>query len=89
MGSIAEWIGASHEHFDGSGYPEGLAGDAIPMESRVLLVADALDAITSPRPYRDARDPEQALAELQRCAGAQFDPECVRALAEMISTNTA
>ena len=63
-----------HERWDGEGYPHGLRGEAIPLEARVLGVADAFDAMTSLRPYRPALTVEQALAELERCAGTQFDP---------------
>lgn len=64
-----------HERWDGAGYPHGLAGEEIPIEARLLGVADAFDAMTSVRSYRPALSVEQALAELQRCAGSQFDPE--------------
>lgn len=64
-----------HERWDGSGYPHRLGGEEIPIEGRLLGVADAFDAMTSFRPYRAALSVEQALAELQRCAGSQFDPE--------------
>jgi putative nucleotidyltransferase with HDIG domain len=67
-----------HERWDGSGYPHGLGGDAIPLEARILAVADAYDAMTSRRPYRDPRTREEALAEVGRCAGSQFDPEVAR-----------
>jgi diguanylate cyclase (GGDEF)-like protein/putative nucleotidyltransferase with HDIG domain len=80
MGNIAEWVRHSHEHYDGSGYPNGLSGDAIPLASRILLVADAYDAMTSDRPYRSAQTHAQALAEVRRHAGRQFDPICVDAL---------
>jgi HD-GYP domain-containing protein (c-di-GMP phosphodiesterase class II) len=63
-----------HEHWDGSGYPCGRRGDEIPLEARVLAVADAFDAMTSPRPYRPALPAREALAEIDRCAGTQFDP---------------
>lgn len=64
-----------HEWWDGSGYPHGLRGGEIPVEARVLCVADAFDAMTSRRAYRSALSVEQALAELERCSGSQFDPE--------------
>ena len=64
-----------HEHWDGSGYPHGLQGETIPFEARLLGVVDAFDAMTSRRAYRPALSVEQALAELKRCAGSQFDPE--------------
>jgi HD-GYP domain-containing protein (c-di-GMP phosphodiesterase class II) len=63
-----------HERWDGRGYPHRLEGDSIPLEARVLGVADAFDAMTSVRPYRPALSVAAALAELERCAGSQFDP---------------
>ena len=78
--TIVPWIRHSHESFDGSGYPDGLRGEAIPQASRIMLVADAFDAITSTRPYRDALSVAHACEELKRYAGTQFDPECVNAL---------
>jgi putative nucleotidyltransferase with HDIG domain len=72
-----------HERWDGSGYPHGLAGRAIPVEARLLAVADAFDAMTSNRPYRSALDGEDALREVERCAGTQFDPEFARAFLEV------
>jgi diguanylate cyclase (GGDEF)-like protein len=74
------WIKHHHEHWDGSGYPHGLAGEEIPFGSRIILVADAYDAITTDRSYRDAATPEVALLELSRHAGTQFDPAVVAAL---------
>ncbi len=66
-----------HEMFDGSGYPDRLAGEDIPLGARIIAIADAYDTITSDRTYNKARKPSEALAELTRCAGAQFDPELV------------
>ena len=63
-----------HEHWDGGGYPFGRRGNAIPLEARVLAVADAFDAMTSPRPYGPPLPVNEALAEIDRCAGTQFDP---------------
>ncbi len=63
-----------HERWDGSGYPHGLQGETIPVEARLLGVADAFDAMTSRRAYRSALTVDQALTELKRCAGTQFDP---------------
>jgi len=85
LGAIADWVRHSHEHYDGSGYPSGLAGEKIPLASRILLVADAFDAITSDRPYRSAQSQEEALQELRRHAGQQFDPRCVDALEEYLT----
>jgi diguanylate cyclase (GGDEF)-like protein len=76
----ARWVLHHHEHFDGSGYPDGLRGDEIPPESRIILVADAFEAMTADRPYRLARPVHDALAELDGLAGSQFDPVCVGAL---------
>jgi HD-GYP domain-containing protein (c-di-GMP phosphodiesterase class II) len=74
------WIRHHHEHWDGSGYPHGLAAEEIPFGSRVILVADAYDAITTDRSYRAASSPDDAIAELRRKAGVQFDPSVVAAL---------
>jgi HD-GYP domain-containing protein (c-di-GMP phosphodiesterase class II) len=68
-----------HERWDGHGYPHGLRGVGIPVEARVLAVADAFDAMTSGRPYRHALSEQDALLELERCAGYQFDPELTHA----------
>jgi HD-GYP domain-containing protein (c-di-GMP phosphodiesterase class II) len=77
-----------HERFDGSGYPQGLKGDNIPLDARVLSIADTYDAMTSSRPYRTSpltRD--QAIAELIRCAGTQFDPVIVQEFVKMLVQN--
>jgi HD-GYP domain-containing protein (c-di-GMP phosphodiesterase class II) len=66
-----------HERYNGRGYPAGLAGDEIPLASRILAVADTFDAMTSTRAYRKALPAEEAVAELRRCAGTQFDPDIV------------
>jgi HD-GYP domain-containing protein (c-di-GMP phosphodiesterase class II) len=72
-----------HERWDGTGYPTGRAGEEIPLEARVLAVADAFDAMTSDRPYRPALSREEALAEVERCSGTQFDPEIVRVFLQL------
>jgi putative nucleotidyltransferase with HDIG domain len=71
-----------HERWDGSGYPMGRKGEEIPLEARVLCIADSFDAMTSTRPYRAPKTPDEALSELERCAGTQFDPELVDAFAD-------
>ena len=68
-----------HERWDGTGYPDRLAGDEIPLEARILAVADAYDAMTSTRPYRSALAPNDAAREVARCAGSQFDPDVAEA----------
>ncbi len=79
---VAEWVLHHHERWDGAGYPDRLAGDRIPLGARIIFVADAYDAMTSDRAYSQAMSQREALAELERCAGTQFDPAVVRALAE-------
>ena len=79
MDDIREWILCHRERPDGSGYPRGLVGDQIPLEARILAVADAYTAIVSDRPYRARRDHQSACQELIRCAGTQFDVEAVKA----------
>jgi diguanylate cyclase (GGDEF)-like protein len=82
---IAAWVRAHHERFDGSGYPDGLAGTAIPAEARVLAVADAYEAMTADRPYRRSLPPHVAEDELRRAAGTQFDSDMVDALLEALA----
>jgi HD-GYP domain-containing protein (c-di-GMP phosphodiesterase class II) len=74
-------VRSSAEHFDGSGYPDGLAGEAIPLGSRAIAVAVAFVAMTEHRPDREPVGPGEALAELRRHSGSQFDPHIVDALA--------
>ena len=80
MGSVARIVRHEHESFDGSGYPDGLAGAAIPIGSRIILACDAYHAMTSDRPYRDAMPHEDAVDQLLDNAGKQFDPEVVECL---------
>jgi HD-GYP domain-containing protein (c-di-GMP phosphodiesterase class II) len=74
-----------HERWDGAGYPTRRAGSEIPLEGRILAVADAFDAMTSARPYRHTLATEAALDEVARCAGTQFDPEVVRIFLELFA----
>jgi diguanylate cyclase (GGDEF)-like protein len=76
---VARLVRSSHERWDGAGYPDQLAEESIPLGARIVAVADAFDAMTSGRPYRAAITHEEALAELHRCAGTQFDPTVVAA----------
>jgi len=76
------------EHYDGRGYPEGLAGSAIPLEARIVAVADTFDAMTTDRPYRAALPTSAAIAEIQRCAGTQFDPDVVAAFLRAVARGT-
>ena len=74
-----------HEHFDGSGYPDGLAGEGIPIAARILLVSDAFDTMTTDRPYSAAISADAAISELQRHSGTQFDPDVVAAFVRLIA----
>jgi putative nucleotidyltransferase with HDIG domain len=76
-----------HERWDGGGFPDGLAGEAIPLLARVLAVADAFDAITSDRPYRRRRSRAEAIKEIKRCSGSHFDPLVVEALVDAFSND--
>lgn len=77
-----------HEWWDGSGYPVGMHGRSIPEEARLLAVADAFDAMTSPRPYRHALTHVRALQEVERCAGTQFDPQLAELFCDVWSSQT-
>lgn len=81
---LARWIRHHHERWDGRGYPDGLRGAEAPLEARIIAVADAFDAMTSDRSYRPRLSVEDAVGELEAGAGAQFDPECARVLADLI-----
>jgi diguanylate cyclase (GGDEF)-like protein len=84
LATEAEWVRHHHERYDGNGYPDRIAGDAIPLESRIIFVADAFEAMTADRPYRRAPGREFALEELRRNAGTQFDPAVVAALIRVV-----
>ena len=89
LAPIADWILKHHERWDGKGYPLGLAGEAIPVECRILAIVDAYDAMTNDRPYRKALPPEEAIAELKKCSGSQFDPRLVELFLAVLADNCA
>ena len=86
---VARLVRASHERYDGSGYPDGLVGEQIPLGARVVAVCDAFDAMLSDRPYREQLDETEALDQLIRCSGRQFDPVVVEAFARVIERDRA
>jgi diguanylate cyclase (GGDEF)-like protein/putative nucleotidyltransferase with HDIG domain len=81
---VARIVRATHENWDGTGYPDQIAGQSIPLAARVISVCDAYDAMTSDRPYQPAIEPAEALAELRRCAGTHFDPRVAAMLCEAV-----
>jgi two-component system cell cycle response regulator len=83
VGEIVRW---THEHWDGKGYPDGLAGSEIPLAARIIAVCDAFSAMTSDRPYRRALTQADAIAELRACAGTQFDPSVVEAFCTLTAS---
>ena len=88
LDNIARFVRASHECFDGTGYPDRLAGEAIPLESRIVYAADAFCAMTQTRPYRPSMSVDDAVRELRRCAGTQFDPAVVDILISVVRDGT-
>ena len=82
---IAKFILACHENWDGSGYPRGLAKEAIPILSRIMFICDAYDVMTSERIYKKTMSKKGAIKELKRCAGIQFDPALVKKFIEILS----
>ncbi|HEX5174837.1 MAG TPA: HD-GYP domain-containing protein [Gaiellaceae bacterium] len=80
LGEVGPYVRSCHEHWDGNGYPDRLAGEAIPLVARIVCTCDAWSAMTTDRSYRKALSHDDAVAELRRCAGTQFDPEVVDAL---------
>ncbi|NMB02759.1 MAG: HD-GYP domain-containing protein [Firmicutes bacterium] len=89
MAEVAEVTLAHHERMDGSGYPYGLRGQQIPLMARIVAVADAYDAMVSARPYRYAINHNQAVQELRRGAGSQFDPQIVSVFLKVLSKEIA
>jgi len=85
LAQAATLVRSTHERFDGSGYPDGLDGEQIPLGSRIIAACDAFTAMTNQRPYAPQMTTEQALAELHRCAGEQFDPQVVAVLSSVVT----
>jgi putative nucleotidyltransferase with HDIG domain len=88
LSQLSDVVRSSHERIDGEGYPDRLAGNEIPLASRIIFVCDAFDAITSERSYAAAKTPADALAELRRNAGTQFDPVAVDALVRVLEAQS-
>jgi HD-GYP domain-containing protein (c-di-GMP phosphodiesterase class II) len=84
--SIVPAVAHHHERWNGTGYPDGLAGEAIPLQARILATADAFDAMTTTRPYRPGMPIAEAKRELVRCRGEQFDPSMVDALLRVLDS---
>jgi HD-GYP domain-containing protein (c-di-GMP phosphodiesterase class II) len=89
LSSVGRFVRSSHERYDGKGYPDGLAGEAIPIQSRIVSVCDAYNAMITDRPYRRAISRPDALAELGRCAGSQFDPQVVAVIDRLVRDQEA
>ncbi|MGH3042920.1 MAG: HD-GYP domain-containing protein [Gaiellaceae bacterium] len=85
LGRVGHLVRSCHERWDGRGYPDGLAGEDIPLVARIVCACDAYSAMSTDRPYRAARSPQEALGELELCAGTQFDPEVVTALKAVVA----
>jgi response regulator RpfG family c-di-GMP phosphodiesterase len=86
LGRALEIVRHHHEHFDGTGHPDGLKGDAIPLAARIFAVCNAFESMTSERPYRPRRSAPEAIAELRRGAGTQFDPSLIEPFIAMVTT---
>jgi HD-GYP domain-containing protein (c-di-GMP phosphodiesterase class II) len=89
LSSVGRIVRASHERYDGAGYPDGLVADQIPVEARIIAVCDAYSAMTTDRPYRAALPLSESLRELERCAGTQFDPAVVDALVAIVTASSS
>jgi HD-GYP domain-containing protein (c-di-GMP phosphodiesterase class II) len=85
LGNVGRIVRSCHEDWDGTGYPDGLVAENIPLVARIVRACDAFSAITTDRPYRQARSVAEAVAELQRCSGTDFDPTVVAALATSVT----
>ena len=86
---VGQIVRSSHERWDGGGYGDGLAGEQIPLASRIIFACDAFSAMTSSRPYHEPLDRPDAIAELRRCAGTQFDPHVIETLCLVLATEAA
>ena len=84
LGGVIELIEQHHERYDGKGYPHGLKGTDIKLGARMIAVADSFDAMVTKRPYREARSSKEAIEELKKCSGTQFDPEVVKAFLRVL-----
>jgi HD-GYP domain-containing protein (c-di-GMP phosphodiesterase class II) len=80
LGNVGRIVRSCHEDWDGTGYPDGLEAEDIPLVARIVRACDAFSAMTTDRPYREARPVDEAVAELRRCSGTDFDPAVVEAL---------
>jgi HD-GYP domain-containing protein (c-di-GMP phosphodiesterase class II) len=87
LGEVGRLVRSCHERWDGRGYPDGLAGEEIPLVARIVCCRDAYNAMTTDRPYRAALPGAEALAEVERNSGTQFDPSVVAGLAEVVGTD--
>ena len=86
LGHVGHIVRSCHEHWDGGGYPDALAGEQIPLVARIVCACDAFSAMTTDRPYRAARTPTARRSRSsQRCSGTQFDPQVVAALVDVVS----
>jgi HD-GYP domain-containing protein (c-di-GMP phosphodiesterase class II) len=88
LGRVGEIVRSCHERWDGAGYPDGLAGEEIPLAARIVFACDAYNAMTTDRPYRAAGTTEDAVAELVANTGTQFDPKVVTALINVVEQGT-
>lgn len=84
LGDIAKIVRHHHERWDGRGYPDGLRGKEIPLESRIICIADAVDAMSSDRPYRKRKTKEEIIEEIEECSGIQFDPDLSNIMIEIL-----
>ena len=89
LARVAPLVRASHERWDGKGYPDGLAGEEIPLGARIITICDSFRAMLSERPYKAAMPLDYALAELRRCAGTQFDPRLVEVFCRIVAEESS